>query len=104
ASALFKRQGYEDTAIQQIAERADVGVGTLYGYFDSKEAILRAVLGLLTEQAIAHYRDAVDEGTPAVDKLRAALDAVATFISDNRGILLAALQIGSGARHAEAEP
>ena len=103
-SALFKRHGYEDTAIQQIAERADVGVGTLYGYFDSKEAILRAVVGLLTEQAITHYRDAVDEATPAVDKLRAALDAVASFISDNRGILLAALQIGSRTRQSEGEP
>ncbi len=37
---LFVAQGYEQTTIEQIAERAEVGTSTLYRYFASKDLIL----------------------------------------------------------------
>ena len=37
---LFIAQGYEQTTIEQIAERAEVGTSTLYRYFASKDLIL----------------------------------------------------------------
>lgn len=40
AVALFKKQGFESTTMEQIAENADIAKGTLYNYFPSKEAIL----------------------------------------------------------------
>jgi TetR/AcrR family transcriptional regulator len=99
ASGLFREQGYEETAIQQIAERADTGVGTLYGYFASKEDILREVLKLHSGQAIQRYRAAVDHATPAIDRLIAALTTFADYICDNRSILQAAFQMtGDGLR------
>lgn len=36
---LFQTQGYETTSIEQITQCADVGKGTFYNYFDSKEAV-----------------------------------------------------------------
>lgn len=42
ARQLFDAQGYADTTIDQIAERADVAPRTLFRYFDSKEALLFA--------------------------------------------------------------
>ncbi len=93
ASDLFRQQGYEDTAIQQIAERADIGVGTLYGYFVSKEDMLREVLKLHSEQAIQRYRATVDHATPSIDRLLTALNTFADYIADNRSILQAAFQI-----------
>ncbi|MCA9823169.1 MAG: helix-turn-helix transcriptional regulator, partial [Dehalococcoidia bacterium] len=44
AEQLFGSRGYDDTSIAQIAETADTGVGTVYGYFASKAEILQAVL------------------------------------------------------------
>ncbi len=44
ASLLFTRQGYNDTSIEAIAQRADVAVGTVYNYFQSKPALLQHVL------------------------------------------------------------
>jgi AcrR family transcriptional regulator len=38
---LFRKQGFESTTADQIAEEADVSKGTLYNYFPSKEAILQ---------------------------------------------------------------
>jgi TetR/AcrR family transcriptional regulator, cholesterol catabolism regulator len=43
AVALFRRQGYKATTIEQIAERADVARGTVFNYFPSKESLLDAL-------------------------------------------------------------
>lgn len=40
ALTLFRRQGVSHTTIRQIAQAADVGVGTFFNYFSSKEAVL----------------------------------------------------------------
>ena len=40
---LFAENGYAHTSIRKIANHADVSVGLLYHYFDSKESLLTAV-------------------------------------------------------------
>ena len=40
ARDLFQRQGFADTATQQIAEAADIGTGTLFLYARTKEDLL----------------------------------------------------------------
>ena len=44
ALALFCEQGYASTTVEQIAERAVVGVGTVYNSFGSKDGLLVAVI------------------------------------------------------------
>ena len=44
AHGLMSRQGIDETTIQQITEAADVGFGTFYNYFPSKEAAAERVL------------------------------------------------------------
>ncbi|MFZ5570031.1 MAG: TetR/AcrR family transcriptional regulator [Thermodesulfobacteriota bacterium] len=44
AETLFARNGYRKTKIEDIADRAEVSVGTVYGYFQNKEELLVAVL------------------------------------------------------------
>jgi len=43
ALELFAEQGFNGTAIPQIAKRAGVSVGTIYWHFDSKEAVVNAL-------------------------------------------------------------
>ncbi len=43
ALALFVERGFHGTAVPLIAERAGVSAGTIYHYFDSKEAIVNAL-------------------------------------------------------------
>ena len=40
ALELFVERGFHGTAVPEIAERAGVGAGTIYRYFDSKEALV----------------------------------------------------------------
>jgi AcrR family transcriptional regulator len=44
AKALFARQGVDNTRIQEITDEADVGFGSFYNHFPSKEALIEAVL------------------------------------------------------------
>lgn len=44
ALALFVERGYAATRLEDVASRAGVSKGTLYLYFDSKEALFKAVV------------------------------------------------------------
>ncbi len=44
AMELFAHNGYGHTSISQIAKAAGISKGLLYNYYDSKEALLRALL------------------------------------------------------------
>src|ERR1700727_1573345 len=44
AAKLFRQQGYSATTLRQIAGMAEIKAGSIYFYFDSKEAILDEVL------------------------------------------------------------
>lgn len=40
AMALYNKQGFDQTTVEQIAEEADVALGTIYNHFPAKEAII----------------------------------------------------------------
>ncbi|MCC6921393.1 MAG: TetR/AcrR family transcriptional regulator [Alphaproteobacteria bacterium] len=44
ALGLFEAKGYGGTAVPEIAQAAGVAVGTIYRYFPTKEALVRALL------------------------------------------------------------
>ena len=66
---LFVSRGFHETTIQDIAEEADIGLGTLYLYARSKEDLLvlvfRENLLQMTESAF----NAIDVEAPVLDQL-----------------------------------
>ncbi|GIW13579.1 MAG: TetR family transcriptional regulator [Tepidiforma sp.] len=95
ASTLFHQQGFEETSIQQIAEAADTGVGTLYGYFTSKEELLREVLRAARDESVERYRSAVAGNTPAIERVCAALQSIAEYLDDNRRLLVSVFRLAA---------
>ena len=49
AIALFRERGFEQTTVDEITEKADVGRGTFFNYFPRKES----VLAYLSEERVA---------------------------------------------------
>ncbi|MFC1845893.1 TetR/AcrR family transcriptional regulator [Chloroflexota bacterium] len=43
ATELLELKGYRNTSIEEIAEKAEVGVGTVYNYFHSKSELVLAL-------------------------------------------------------------
>jgi len=44
AQELFRKFGYHKTSVNEIAKKARIAKATIYKYFDSKEAVLHALL------------------------------------------------------------
>lgn len=59
ASELFLERGYRTTTIGTIAERAGVGVATVFRYFNSKEGILAALSRRDIDKVNARVRAAI---------------------------------------------
>ena len=73
ARELFAEHGVDDVTTQQIAEKADIGTGTLFLYAKTKGELL-----LLVQNS--GYADALEEGRAAAERIPEALDAVMAII------------------------
>jgi len=62
--ALFARQGYARTSMQDIARRSKLAVGTLYNYFPSKPEILLAIVDRDTAEGVS-AGEAIVEAPPS---------------------------------------
>ena len=81
ARKLFYDKGYELTTVEEIAAMAELGKGTIYSYFKSKEEIYFAILE--SEFAILEdrMRQAIEESTTAENALHRLYE---TFIQYNQ--------------------
>lgn len=87
AAELFAEQGYANTTVVQIAERADAAVGTLYQFFTNKEDILKALVERYVERASSVFEGMDVESFPTMtlgQSLRTILVPLKEFIRDNR--------------------
>jgi AcrR family transcriptional regulator len=53
ATGLFREVGYDAARIEDIAERAEVSVGTFYNYYQNKGDILLATVGMEVEEVLS---------------------------------------------------
>jgi AcrR family transcriptional regulator len=74
ARKVFARKGYTETVVDDIAAEADIGKGTLYLYFPSKEQIYLAALMEDARKLNRLTRDSMAAAATWRDKLRAYLD------------------------------
>ena len=70
ALALFGKKGYAETTVEDITEAADVGKGTFFNYFPTKEHILMAFGEMQLGKLEAIVRDAKQSDLPMRDVLR----------------------------------
>ncbi len=76
ALRVFAERGFHGTNVPEVASQAGVGVGTLYRYFESKEALVNQVY----RDAKQRLRSALLDGAVAVDLYK--LDAARVWFLD----------------------
>jgi AcrR family transcriptional regulator len=57
ARTVFAEKGLHETTLDEIAEKAELAKGTIYGYFENKEDLFFSVL----EEAISNLERLIDE-------------------------------------------
>ena len=70
ALALFAERGFLETTVEDITEAADVGKGTFFNYFPTKEHILAEFGGQRTAAVERALQDARETKGPVLDVLR----------------------------------
>src|SRR6202008_4906017 len=76
ACGLFARQGYMRSSIADLADACKLSRGALYHYFDSKEAILCAILDAHVREMIQHVEAALAPGGQTLVQFRNVIRAI----------------------------
>jgi len=86
AEQVLADKGLFDAKIADIAEAADIGVGTVYLHFQTKEALTEAVV----EDTVTRLKDTIDRARSAaeavVDKVCVSTQALCRFAHQNRAV------------------
>jgi len=89
AQRLVYTRGYEQVSIQDILTELHISKGAFYHYFNSRQALLEALIERLSGQIVQVLSPIVqDEDLPAVQKLQRLFDAAARWKTDRKEYLL----------------
>ncbi|KAA0110673.1 TetR family transcriptional regulator [Mycolicibacterium sp. P1-5] len=83
ALTLYAEQGFDQTTVAEIAERAGLTERTFFRYFADKREVLFGGQGLLLDQLTTSIAAAADSATP-LDIVSIALQSVALIFDDRR--------------------
>jgi AcrR family transcriptional regulator len=85
AATLFSAQGYMRSSIADLADACKLSRGALYHYFDSKEAILFAILD-------AHVRE-------MIDRVEAAVSAGGSTLTQFQNVIRTIVEVNATSPH-----
>ncbi len=80
ALRLFKKNGYEETTVEDIAAAAEISPSTFFNYFPSKEDVV--IYDEYDPQVFAAL--IADTGQPLSDSIGSALDAIGSVFEQDR--------------------
>ena len=92
AIKLFAEKGFENTTIQEIADSAGIGKGTVYEYFKTKEDILKEVSReFFTGFDISMINSL--SGTDPVEKLTGMVNEFISMAESNEDLFIVYLEL-----------
>jgi len=95
AMRLFRTQGFSATSVEQITKYADVGKGTFYNYFATKEAVILEFSKLTCQDLINNGR--IKSGLNTRERLKNLLQDWAEFMIKDREIAWVTVKNREGA-------
>jgi len=89
ALSVFAKKGFAAARMEQIAARAGVSKGTIYLYFDSKEAVFRALVHEVLGTQITRFTDfARASSGPVAPVIADVLRGIGHFIATSNRVVL----------------
>jgi len=87
AVSEFSKKGYKDTSVADIMSTADLGIGTFYNYFNSKEDLLFSLLERLSEMIRMALAEARAAERTSLELLELGARVTAKFLDENRFVM-----------------
>jgi AcrR family transcriptional regulator len=86
---LMQAKGYEQMSIQDVLDATEASRGAFYHYFDSKQALLEAMVGRIADQVLATLAPVVDDPhLPAIPKLEQFFGGIAQWKTERKALML----------------
>ena len=93
ATHLFAQNGYAGTAVADIAAYADIGKGTIYEYFDSKEDLFFAVFEWYKNKTRAEATVGISVlGASAADRLKALNNSLMSMWDEMKDVFVLVME------------
>ena len=90
AQRLMQAKGFEQMSVQDVLDELGASKGAFYHYFDSKAALLDAIVERMVDQALVALDPVVaSPELSAPDKVREVFTGVAAFKAERKELLLA---------------
>ncbi len=94
AQRLVFTKGYEQMTIQDILDELHISKGAFYHYFDSKGALLEALVERMAQEGLNVLLPIVeDPELPALEKLQRFYDAAGRWKTDRKTLILELLRV-----------
>jgi AcrR family transcriptional regulator len=94
AQRLIQAKGFEQMSVQDVLDELDASRGAFYHYFESKVALLEAVVERMVDTAIGTLAPVVaDPNLPALAKLERLFSGIAGWKAERKELVLAHLRV-----------
>jgi AcrR family transcriptional regulator len=94
AQSLIQTKGYEAMSVQDLLDDLEASKGAFYHYFDSKQALLEAVIERFADSALATVSPILnDPDLPALRKLERVFASIARFKAEQKDLVVAIMEV-----------
>jgi AcrR family transcriptional regulator len=94
AQRLVETKGYEAMSVQDVLDALEVSKGAFYHYFDSKQALLEAVVDRFADGGMASIAPILnDPKLPAITKLERVFSGIAGWKAQRKELVLGIIEV-----------
>jgi AcrR family transcriptional regulator len=84
AEEVFSQKGFHSTTIQEISEKSEFAVGSIYHMFRNKDEIYRALLEIRMEEYLSLLEESIKGCKDPVEKVRTLIETKFRFFSEHK--------------------
>ncbi len=94
AQKLMQAKGYEQMSIQDVLDELGASRGAFYHYFDSKQALLEAVIDRMVDAGLGAVAPIVeDPRLRATDKLQKVFSGIGRWKTDRKALVMSLIEV-----------
>lgn len=96
AERVFARKGFHEATMQEIATEAEYATGTLYGFFDSKDALYAAAIERRVPEIDQTFREAMERGETPRGKIENFMEAFFDYFDGHKDLFQIYVNVTGG--------